>query len=282
MCRSTLTLVTPSTANVQGGAARCGSTQPPMHASTWQRMPCSAASAAISGTGSTTPWAYDGAEATTSTVVSSMAAAMAAGSARRVVGVDVDEDEAHAEVLRRLVERRVRRRRHDHAGLGRRRGTLTGRQHREEDRLGAAGGDGPGEALRGVEQAPGQGHEVVLHPQQRREGRGVQAVGRGEHRERLEPHGIRVGEPGVVHVGEGAPTVGGQVHRLQGAQGGEHLVGRGSGRRRGHRDTSWSSRYPRSTSRETATSAAGTMVKPKAMAVCAESGCTAAESVDET
>ena len=29
-------------------------------------------------------------------------------------------------------------------------------------------------------------------------------------------------------------------------------------------------------------SAAGTIVKPNAMAVCAESGCTAAESVDET
>ena len=51
-------LVTPSTAKVHGGASsRCGSTQPPMHASTWQRMPRSAASAAISVTGSTTPWA---------------------------------------------------------------------------------------------------------------------------------------------------------------------------------------------------------------------------------
>ncbi len=80
-------LVTPSTAKVHGGASsRCGSTQPPMQASTWQRMPRSAASAAISVTGSTTPWAYEGAEATTSTVVSSMAAAMAAGSARRVSG----------------------------------------------------------------------------------------------------------------------------------------------------------------------------------------------------
>ena len=49
-------------------------------------MPCFAASAAISGTGSTTPWAYDGAEATTSTVVSSIAVAIATGSARSVVG----------------------------------------------------------------------------------------------------------------------------------------------------------------------------------------------------
>ena len=36
----------------------------------------------IAGTGSTTPWAYDGALATTSTVVSSIAAAIAAASAR--------------------------------------------------------------------------------------------------------------------------------------------------------------------------------------------------------
>ncbi len=54
-----------------------------MQASTWQRMPAAAAAAAISVTGSTTPWAYDGALATTSTVLSSMAAAIATGSARR-------------------------------------------------------------------------------------------------------------------------------------------------------------------------------------------------------
>ncbi len=54
-----------------------------MHASTWQRTPRAAAAAAISGTGSTTPCAYDGADATTSTVLSSIAAAMAAASARK-------------------------------------------------------------------------------------------------------------------------------------------------------------------------------------------------------
>ncbi len=80
-------LVTPSTANVHGGTARpsraaYGSTQPPMHASTWQRMPALAAAAAISVTGSTTPWAYDGALATTSTVRSSIAASIAVGTAR--------------------------------------------------------------------------------------------------------------------------------------------------------------------------------------------------------
>ena len=80
--------VTPSTANVHGPTGRpnraaYGSTHPPMHASTWQRMPRDAASAASSWTGSTTPCAYDGAEPTTSTVDASMAAAVAATSARR-------------------------------------------------------------------------------------------------------------------------------------------------------------------------------------------------------
>ncbi len=81
-------LVTPSTANVHGGIGRpsraaYGSTQPPMHASTWQRTPRAAAAAAISVTGSTTPWAYDGALATTSTVPSSIAAAIASACARK-------------------------------------------------------------------------------------------------------------------------------------------------------------------------------------------------------
>ena len=80
--------MTPSTAKVHGGTARpsraaYGSTQPPMQASTWQRTPRAAAAAAISVTGSTTPWAYDGALATTSTVSSSIAAAIAAASARK-------------------------------------------------------------------------------------------------------------------------------------------------------------------------------------------------------
>lgn len=40
-----------------GSSARNGNTHPPMQASTWQRMPRSAAAAAIGPTGSTTPWA---------------------------------------------------------------------------------------------------------------------------------------------------------------------------------------------------------------------------------
>ena len=188
------------------------------------------------------------------------------------VGVDVDEHGPHPEELGRLVERRVRRGRDDHARVARVGRALPGGEHREQDRLGAAGGDRPGEAVRGVEQPAGEGDEVVLHPQQRGERGGVEPVRGGEHRERLEPHGIRVGQAGVVDVGQRAAAVGGQVEGLQGAQGGEHLVGRRSGRRCGHRDTSWSSRYLRRTSSETATSAAGTMVKPSAMAVCADAG----------
>ncbi len=56
---------------------------PPMHASTWQLMPRSAAMAATSSTGSTTPWGYCGAEATMRAVSASTAAAIAAGSARQ-------------------------------------------------------------------------------------------------------------------------------------------------------------------------------------------------------
>jgi hypothetical protein len=80
--------VTPSTAKVQAGTGRpsraaYGSTQPPMHASTWQRTPRAAAAAATSVTGSTTPWAYDGALTATSTVHSVIAAAIASGRARK-------------------------------------------------------------------------------------------------------------------------------------------------------------------------------------------------------
>ena len=79
--------VTPSTENDHGGTGRpsrsaYGSTHPPMHASTWQRMPRSAAIAASSGMGSITPCAYDGAEPTTRTVEASTAAVMAGTSAR--------------------------------------------------------------------------------------------------------------------------------------------------------------------------------------------------------
>lgn len=81
-------LVTPSTAKSHAGTVRpsraaYGRIQPPMHASTWQRIPRAAATAAISVTGSITPWAYDGALATTSTVEADSAASIAEGTARK-------------------------------------------------------------------------------------------------------------------------------------------------------------------------------------------------------
>ena len=87
LCRSTEMLVTPSTAKVHSGTPSTqGSTQPPLQASTWQRIPRAAASAATSATGSRTPCAYDGAETTSSTVESVTAAAIASGAARKVRG----------------------------------------------------------------------------------------------------------------------------------------------------------------------------------------------------
>src|SRR5437667_11956735 len=58
LCRSTDILVTPSTAKSKAGTGtprrrRYGSTHPPKQASTWHRTPRSAATAAISATGST-------------------------------------------------------------------------------------------------------------------------------------------------------------------------------------------------------------------------------------
>jgi hypothetical protein len=91
LCRSTEIDVTPGTAKSNAGRSvpsrrRYGSVQPPKHASTWQRTPAAAATAAISPTGSTTPWAYDGAEHATSTVSSRTAAATASGAGASVSG----------------------------------------------------------------------------------------------------------------------------------------------------------------------------------------------------
>ncbi len=72
-----------------------------------------------------------------------------------------------------------------------------------------------------VQQPAGPAHQVVLHAQQRGERRGVQPVGGGEHRQRLEAHRVGLGQARVVDVGQGAAAVGGQVvgpHRLERAQ----------------------------------------------------------------
>ena len=68
-----------------------------------------------------------------------------------------------------------------------------GGEHREEQGLGPARGHRPGEPGRCVEESAGPADEVGLHGEERRERRGVQAVGRREHRERLEPDGVGVG-----------------------------------------------------------------------------------------
>jgi hypothetical protein len=91
LCRSAEIEVTPGTLRSNGGigspsSRRNGSISPPMQASTWHGTPRSAAAPAISSTGSTTPWPNPNADATTSTVRSSIAAPTASGSAWSVNG----------------------------------------------------------------------------------------------------------------------------------------------------------------------------------------------------
>src|SRR5690349_10064260 len=80
-------LVTPGTEKSNGGRSapsrrRYGSVQPPKQASTWQRTPAADAAAAIAGTGSTIPCAYDGAEQATKIVSGPMRADKREGSTR--------------------------------------------------------------------------------------------------------------------------------------------------------------------------------------------------------
>ena len=240
-------LVTPSTAKVQGGASsRWGSTQPPMHASTWQRMPRSGRQRGDLGD------RVDDAVGVGRGRGDDEHRGVVDGGRRRGrvgaqrLGVDVDEDGADPEELGRLVERGVGRGGDDHARVGDVRRALPGGEHREQDRLGAARGHRAGEALGGVEQPAGQRDEVVLHLEEGGKGGGVQPVRRGEHAQRLEAHGIGVGEPGVVDVGQGAATVRREVVGLERPQGREHLVGR---RRPGRRWGRWGHRCISSSSR---------------------------------
>jgi len=141
--------------------------------------------------------------------------------------VDVDEERLDAEVVSRLVEGRMGRRRQHHRRLsGGGTGPLTGRKDGEQDRLGAARGHRAHGGVRGIEQARGHADEVVLHGEEGREGRGVEAVRVGEHRQGLASDGVRLGQARVVDIGERAPTVGGQVCRLQGVQTLADLLGR--------------------------------------------------------
>ena len=208
--------MTPSTAKVHGGTARpsraaYGSTQPPMQASTWQRTPRAAAAAAISVTGSTTPWAYDGALATTSTVSSSIARRP---SRRRRPGSRARP--APAPPRRRSSARPCGTPRARSTGSTIRgpvdvgpasRAPCTASRHR----LGAAGGHRADRAVGGVEQPAREADQLVLHLQQAGERRRVEAVGAGVRRHRLAADPVDLGVAGVVDVGEGAAAVHRQV-----------------------------------------------------------------------
>ena len=203
-------LVTPSTANVHGGTGRpsraaYGSTQPPMHASTWQRTPRSAAAAAISVTGSTTPWAYDGALATTSTVRSSIAAAIAPAWARK----SAPTGDQHRP-RRRSSARPCGTPRAPCSGSTIRGRSMSGRASRAPCTASStdsvpAGGDRADRTGSGASSSraakPTSSFSIA---QQARERRRVEPVGAGVRRDRLAAHPVGLVEAGVVDVGQRA------------------------------------------------------------------------------
>ncbi len=128
------------------------------------------------------------------------------------------------EVVRRLVEGGVRGGRDDHprpgdVGVG-----VAGGLDREQHRLGAARGDRADGGGGGVEQAGGEPDQLVLHPEQARERRRVEAVGAGVGRHRRPADPVGLGQPGVVDVGEAPPARDGQVGTLQLGEPREHVV----------------------------------------------------------
>jgi hypothetical protein len=132
--------------------------------------------------------------------------------------IDVDEGGLDAEPVSRLVERRVGRRRQDHprrCDLG---PSVAGSEHREQDRLRASRGDDSGESGRRVDEPASDADEVVLHGEQRGERSGVEAVGRGERRERFTADRVGRGQTRVVDVGESVSAVGGQVPGAHGLE----------------------------------------------------------------
>ena len=207
--------MTPSTANVHGGwsgseSRRWGSTQPPMQASTWQRtrLPrrCGDRLDRVDdavGVGRRGGDDEDGA------VVDGRRHRLGVGAFRH--GVDVDEDGLDAEPVRGLVEGRVRRRRQDHPGcrdVGR-----ASRAASTASRIDSVPPEvtTPANPVRRVDEPARDADEVVLHGEQRGERRRVEAVRRGERRERLTADRVGRSQTRVVDVGEGASAVGGQV-----------------------------------------------------------------------
>ncbi len=214
--------MTPSTAKVHGGTARpsraaYGSTQPPMHASTWQRMPRAAAMRRelgdrVDDAVRVGRRARDHQDRPVARLVDRR---LGGGHVGGEVGADRHEHRLHAEVVRGLVERRVRGRGQHHARLGDVGVRVARRLHGEQHRLGAAGGDRADRGVGSVEQAEGEADQVVLHPEQARERRRVEPVGAGVRRDRLAADPVDVGQPGVVDVGQRPAAVHRQVGGLE-------------------------------------------------------------------
>ena len=135
-----------------------------------------------------------------------------------VVGPDRHEDRLDAEVVRGLVERRMCRGWQHHPWADHVRSAVARALDGQQDRLGAARGHGADSTVGGVEQPARKADELVLHLQERGEGRRVEGVGRGVGGHRLARYPVDLGVAGVVDVGEGAAAVHRQVPRLEGHQ----------------------------------------------------------------
>ncbi|CAM3541579.1 hypothetical protein NODU109028_21505 [Nocardioides dubius] len=192
---------------------------------------------------------------------------------RAVVVADLDRDRLDAEVVRGLVEGGMRGARDDHPRPGDLASCVAGALHRQQHRLGAAGGHGADRARGGVEEVGGHADHVVLHLQQRGERGRVQAVGAGIGSHRGPAQLVDLAQAGVVDVGERAAAVHRQVLGLELVEPGADVV-------EVHRSASVS-RYRESQNSEIRVSSAGSREKPSTIAVSAESGCTASPSVEE-
>ena len=280
-------LVTPGDREVHGGTSAPsrsahGSTQPPMHASTWQRTPRASAAAAISATGSITPCAYDGAEATTST----RRVVVDRRGHGRGVGAHGDRVDGDADPARP---------RSSAPPCGTPRAPSSARPSRGSAMPGGASRAActasridsvppdvtvPTALVGAVEAACRRirrGRCSIA--QQARERRRVEAVRRGVHRQCLPAELVGVGQPGVVDVGQRAAAVVGRSparSSLEPAQDRRQrppyvvvqVVERGSG-------ASDQQAEPRSAPRARARSRARSRSR-------ATSGCTAVWSVDDT
>ena len=188
-----------------------------MHASTWHRMPRAAAECRELGdrVDDAVRVRRRARDHQHGPVAGLVERGLGRGDVGREVGADRHQHRLHAEVVRGLVERRVRGCRQHHAGLGHVRMRVARRLHREQHRLGAARGHGADRGVGPVEQAEGEADQVVLHPEQAGERRRVEPVGAGVRRDRLASDPVDVGQAGVVDVGERPAAVHREVARLE-------------------------------------------------------------------